>query len=234
MKRVVLAASAAVSTVLLAAGTARADDFGKAGEVSIGSDMNLAATGTLMTIVGGNASISGLLTPATMLNIGGASISNNGGSQFGFTLAPAADYFVIDNLSLGLEVLFGYATFSPPSPPAPLAAPPSTNVTMYGLTPRIGYNIPIGNSLSFWPKAFFEYAGYSIGGGVPGSGGYGNIQFFGAYAPILYHPVPHFYVGLGPNVLFELGESTNGQSATDKITSYGVFASIGGWFKMGD
>ncbi len=71
----------------------------------------------------------------------------------------------------------------------------------------------------------------SLGGN---SAGYGNIQFLGAYAPLLYHPVPHFYVGLGPNILAELGESSNGTSATSKITSYGVFASIGGWFKMGE
>jgi hypothetical protein len=227
MKKGFLAASAAVTTVLLAAATARADDFGRAGEVSIGTDMNLAATGKILTFGGGNVNVTNLLTPATMLSIGGSSFSNNGGSEFGFTLAPAADYFVIDNLSLGLEVLFGYDTVSPPSNPAPLPQPQSINVTTYGIAPRIGYNIPIGNLLSIWPKVFFEHAGYSLGGGGQG---YANIQFFGAYAPILYHLVPHFYIGIGPNVLFELGESTDGASGNSKITSYGVFASAGGWF----
>jgi len=239
MKKGILAASAAASTVFLGVGTARAADepaFGKAGELSIGSDLNLVATGSLLTLAGGLFSGGGasLLTPATMLDIGGSSSSNNGGSQVGFTVAPAADYFVIDNLSLGLELLFGYASFSPGTGTTGGVggtSPPSTNVTEYGFAPRVGYNIPLGNSVSIWPKVFFEHAGYSVGGAGKG---YGNIQLLGAYVPILYHPVPHFYVGLGPNILTELGASSDGTSATSKITSYGIFGSAGGWFKLGE
>jgi hypothetical protein len=236
MKKGLLAASAAVSTVVLAAGTAGADEtvFGKAGELSLSSDLNLAATGTLVTLTGGLLSGGGasLLTPATMLDVGGATVSNNGGSQFGFSLAPAADYFVIDNLSVGLEILFGYDTFSPGNSGVGMGpAPQSTNLTAYGFSPRVGYNIPLGTNLSIWPKVFFEHAGYSLGGG---GAGYGNIQLLGAYVPLLFHPAPHFYVGFGPNILTELGESSNGNSATSKVTSYGAFASIGGWFKLGE
>ena len=240
MNKGILAGTVAVSTVFLAAGTARAADeppaFGKAGELSIGSDLNLAATGSLLTFAGtlfsggGGAS---LLTPATMLDIGGSSASNNGGSQVGFSLAPAADYFVIDNLSLGLEILFGYVSASPGSATngGVTVSAPSSNLTEYGFAPRVGYNIPIGSSLSIWPKVFFEHAGYSLGGAGKG---YGNIQLLGAYVPFLYHPVPHFYVGLGPNILTELGASSDGASSNSKITAYGVFASVGGWFQLGN
>ena len=239
MKKKILAAGVAVSTMLVAAGNARAADeapaFGKAGELSLGSDLNLAATGSLLTLAGGLFSGGGasLLTPATMLDIGGSTASNNGGSQVGFSLAPAADYFVIDNLSLGLEILFGYDSFSPGSATTGgvTVSPPSTNVTEYGFAPRVGYNIPIGSSLSIWPKVFFEHAGYSLGGGGKG---YGNIQLLGAYVPFLYHPAPHFYVGIGPNILTELGASSDGASSNSKITSYGLFASVGGWFKLGE
>ena len=243
MKKTILATWFGVSAMVLAVGTAQAADeppFGKAGELSIGSDFNLAATGTLLTLVGGGSFSgggTGLLTPATMLDFGGTSSSNNGGSQVGFSLAPAADYFVIDNLSLGLELLFGYDSYSPGS--VTISTPggstttsaPSTNLTEYGVAPRVGYNIPIGGSVSIWPKVFFEHAGYSVGGAGKG---YGNIQLLGAYVPVLYHPTPHFYVGLGPNILTELGASSDGQSATSKITSYGIFGSAGGWFKIGD
>ena len=242
MKKRILATGFGVSAMVLAVGTAQAADeppFGKAGELSIGSDLNLVATGSLITLAGGSFSGGGgsLLTPATMLDIGGTSTSNNGGSQIGFAVAPAADYFVIDNLSLGLELLFGYQSYSPGSvtltTPAgsTTTSPPSTNLTEYGIAPRVGYNIPIGGSVSIWPKVFFEHAGYSVGGAGKG---YGNIQLLGAYVPVLYHPTPHFYVGLGPNILTELGASSDGQSAMSKITSYGIFGSAGGWFKIGD
>jgi hypothetical protein len=242
MMRGILAVSVGLSTVFLAAGTARAADepvFGKAGQLSIGSDLNLAATGSLLATANGFLSGGGanLLTPATMLDIGGATSSNNGGSQTGFSLGPAADYFVVDNLSLGLELLFGYDSSSPPAGTTAsgtgtaTASSPSTNGTLYGIAPRIGYNVPLGGSMSIWPKVFLEQAGYSLGGA---GAGYGNIQLVGAYVPFLYHPVPHFYVGLGPNVLTELGSHTNGVGATSKVTSYGLFASIGGWVKLGD
>ncbi|MGD0525842.1 MAG: hypothetical protein ABSE49_11895 [Polyangiaceae bacterium] len=229
MKKGILAAGFGVSAVLLAAGTAQAADephFGAAGELSLGSDLNLVATGSLLTLASSGGA-GGILTPATMLDIGGATYSNNGGSQVGISLAPAADYFVIDNLSLGLELLFGYGSYSPPSTPG--VTTKSTNVTEYGIAPRVGYNIPIGDTLSLWPKVFFEHAGFSLGGG---GAGYGNIQLLGAYVPILYHPVPHFYVGLGPNILTELGASPSA-SAASKLTTYGIFASVGGWFKLG-
>jgi hypothetical protein len=117
MKKGIVAASAVLWTVLLAAGTAEAaDDFGRAGELSLGSDLNLATTGAIF-LVGGSGGAGTLLTPSTMLYFGGSSQSNNGGSETGFSLAPALDYFVIDNLSLGCEVLFGYASYSPPSVP---------------------------------------------------------------------------------------------------------------------
>jgi hypothetical protein len=235
MKKGIVAASAALATMVFAVGPARADEtvFGKAGELSLSSDLNLAATGSLVTLTGGLRSGGGasLLTPATMLDIGGASVSNNGGSQFGFSLAPAADYFVIDNLSVGLEILFGYDSFSPPNPTGGGTSPQSTNLTAYGFSPRVGYNVPIGSNLSIWPKVFFEHAGYSLGGG---GAGYGNVQLLGAYVPLLFHPAPHFYLGFGPNILTELGASSNGNGATSKITSYGAFASIGGWFKLGE
>jgi hypothetical protein len=201
--------------------------------MTLSSDLNLAPTQTLLSVVssfgpGGGAGLA-FFTPATMLDIGGATVSNNGGSVFGFTLAPAADFFVLDHFSLGMEVLVGYSSFSPPSGLVP--NPQSSNTIMYGIAPRIGFDIPFGSSpFSIWPKVFFEHAGWSNGGA---GAGYGNIQFLGAYAPILYHPTPHFYLGLGPNILAELGASSDGSSATSKITAYGAFASIGGAFRLG-
>jgi hypothetical protein len=215
------------------AGSAHAADeprFGAAGQLSLGSDLNLVAAGTVLSFAGGiSAGVgAGVLTPATMLDLGGATYSNNGGSQVGVGLAPAADYFVIDNLSLGLELLLGYLSYSPPSVPGVTVK--SGNLTEYGIAPRVGYNIPLTSSLSLWPKVFFEHAGYSLGGSLAG---YGNVQLLGAYVPVLYHPVPHFYVGLGPNILTELGASPS-SSTSSKVTTYGIFASIGGWFKLGE
>jgi hypothetical protein len=229
MRGKMMAVLGAAAVTLASSGTARADDavFGTAGDVSIGSDLNLVAFGGLFALAGSIAGGDGyaLLTPATMLSLGGSSTSNNGGSTFGFSIAPAADYFVIDHLSIGLELLLGYSSFSPPSFGG--MSLPSGNTTSYGFAPRLGYDVPLGTNLSIWPKVFFEHLGYSDGGSASG---YGNIQLLGAYVPVLYQVAPHFFLGLGPNVVTELGASSDGNSATNKATAYGVFASIGGWF----
>ena len=49
-------------------------------------------------------------------------------------LAPAADYFVVDNVSLGAQVLFGLVTSSPGGNGN------STTTTLYGLAPEVGYD----------------------------------------------------------------------------------------------
>lgn len=170
-----------------------------------------------------------LLTPATMLSLGGTSTSNNGGSTFGFSIAPAADYFVIDNLSIGLELLVGYSSYSPPSFGG--MTPQGGNTMSYGVAPRVGYNIPLGTNLSVWPKVFFEHAGYSNGGSASG---YGNVQLLGAYVPVVDQVTRHFFVGLGPNIVTELGATSDGTSSNSKVTAYGLFATVGGWFATGE
>jgi hypothetical protein len=233
MRAEMLAVIGTATVILGSSGTARADEavFGKAGGLVLGSDLNLVAIGSLYSLA---SSLNGgggyaLLTPASMLSLGGSSTSNNGGSTFGVSVAPAADYFVIDNLSIGLELLIGYATYSPPSFNGMSAQ--GGNTTTYGFAPRVGYNIPLGTSLSLWPKVFFEYAGYSEGGS---GSGYGNVQLLGAYVPIVDQVTRHFFIGLGPNIVTELGASSDGSSASSKTTAYGLFASIGGWFALGE
>lgn len=78
---------------------------------------------------------------------------NSPDSTTAIFLAPALDYFVIDSLSLGAQVLFGWSKAG------------DSKSTTVGLEPRIGYAVPINAQLSFWPTAGIAYSTSSFSPG---------------------------------------------------------------------
>jgi hypothetical protein len=172
--------------------------FGGPGTLAISSDMNLA--------------------------LEGQSVSQGGPSSWVFIVAPSADYFVIQGLSIGGEIAF---THTHTRETSDVGVSTSIDGNTFSVGPRIGYNIPIGDLLSFWPKAGLLFSATSL------AGVNGNALDVTFYAPLLLHLAPHFFVGLGPGVQTDLtaSESQNGQSIHNpgKTTSYGLYFTIGGW-----
>ena len=145
---------------------------------------------------------------------------------------PALDYFVIPNLSVGGVVLFTHTEQSSGS----TANQPSetSSINLYGIGGRVGYNIGISDSLSFWPKLGLLYVGGSTS---PAGGGNGistsafDVQ---VYAPFLLHPVKHFFFGIGPFLQTDLtaSQSSRGRErprTPTKTTQYGLLFDVGGW-----
>ena len=106
----------------------------------------------------------------------------------------------------------------------------SSSVTTFGIAPQVGYNLGLTDSISFWPKLYFGYTSSSTNNNGPTF----SSGALGIYAPFLYHPVQHLFLGLGPNFSTQLvaSESQNGNSAQNypKVTVFGVMATIGGYF----
>jgi hypothetical protein len=163
----------------------------------------------------------------TSFELSGSSSSNGGPSTFTLNIEPAIDYFVIQNLSVGGLVQFDHTNSSD-------AAAGSSN--SWGVGARVGYNLAIGDALSFWPKLGFLYRGESFSSTQPGSpqastsGGAFDLVVF---APLLLHPINHFFPGIGPFVQTDLAasQSKGGSSVSDpsKQTSYGLMFDLGGW-----
>jgi hypothetical protein len=150
------------------------------------------------------------------------SLSDNGGSGTAFALSPAVDYFVINSLSIGVDGLIGVLN------PAHGNSGSGTTITIFGIAPRVGYNLPITDSISWWPKVYFEYVTASSSN----NGGSGNVSAIGLFAPFMFEPARHFLIGIGPNVSTQLGNnSTSGGMTTPlpKVTMFGIQATIGGW-----
>ncbi|HEX3344583.1 MAG TPA: hypothetical protein VHS09_08415 [Polyangiaceae bacterium] len=113
------------------------------------------------------------------------------------------DWLPVQNLTIGLSTwLYTDLTASDSVSPGGGAASKSTDqpkVTYWGLAPRIGYVIPLGEKLYIWPRAGIEY--HSVSTSDVGNGS-GSIQQFAidAEAMLVISPWNHFGFTVGPTV----------------------------------
>jgi hypothetical protein len=202
------AAAVAAAGVTLTAAAARADGskFGGAGELAISSDAQLAVQGQQTTPPQG---------------------SSTSGSTI--VIAPAADYFVINNLSVGGQLVFESISTSQSTGANTTT---SSTTTGFGIGPRVGYNIGFTDTISLWPRVSFSYLSLSTSNNGPSQ----SKGTLGIFAPVVFVPVPHFFLGLGPEFSLDVisNESFGGQSGTgNKVMTYGVQFTLGGWI-LGD
>jgi hypothetical protein len=134
------------------------------------------------------------------------------------SFSPAADFFIAKNISVGGALLFEYDKAG------------SSDATRFGIGPRVGYNYAFTDMLGIWPKIGFSYSHTSRSTDTAAGPGTtltlsrsGNAFTLNLFAPVMFHPVPHFFVGFGPFLDTDLGGS-------DKVTTYGLKLTIGGWF----
>ena len=136
------------------------------------------------------------------------SISPGNVSSTTILLEPALDYFVVDKVSVGGFVLIARTSTS--------GGMTDSTSTTFGIGPRVGYHVVLGDKLSIWPKASLTIA--SASSGNQSSTNLGLTVF----APLLYHPAPHFYLGIGPALHADL-------SGDFRSTTFGLLFTIGGW-----
>jgi hypothetical protein len=167
--------------------------FGEAGQKAISSDVGMSIS---------NTSVSGVDGSSTVL-----------------VLRPALDIFVADSLSVGGFVGVEYASS------------PGGSSQSISIGPRVGYDVFLSDRVSFWPKIGFAVArtnqtddGATLPGGVVvGEDDEDNTSVqLNLFAPILFHPVQHFFLGLGP----ALDQDLTGEA---KATVVAVRLTIGGW-----
>jgi len=133
------------------------------------------------------------------------------------SVLPAADYFVIKNLSVGGVIGVRYQKQG------------DAKSTSFQLGPRIGYNIELSPLLSLWPKLGFAYSHNKTENEVTLPGGQtltndttNNAIAMNVFVPVMLHPAPHFFAGFGPFVDTDL----NGDN---RATTWGFRLTIGGW-----
>jgi len=167
---------------------------------------------------------------ATSLNFGVTSSKppqGDSSSRTEISILPSIDYFVIEGLSVGGEILFNMTSDKP------AGASDSNKSTTIGIGPRVGYNIWVQpGSLSVWPLVGFSYRSTSTSAG--GQDGPSTSRgTLGIFVPLVIHPVKHFDIGIGPYVDLDVmskSKPPNGDSVDgNKDTTFGLKAEIGGW-----
>jgi hypothetical protein len=158
---------------------------------------------------------------APQLGIVHASTGMGGGSSTVLAIEPSADYFIAPNLSIG--GLIGIRYVSTTAPAGALSI--SGNSTTVMAEVRVGYNLALGETLSLWPRIGIGYSHASAGQLIDSAYSVPLV----AFAPLLWHPVRHFFLGAGPIFTTALVERSGGLDQP-KTTDIGIQADLGGTF----
>jgi hypothetical protein len=121
------------------------------------------------------------------------------GGDLNVTIQPALDYFIGNGVSVGGVVGFSHGG----------------STTTVDLGARAGFNQGLTDKLTFWPTGGI-YASYQSGMGNSST----TAQLV-IYAPFLYHPVAHFFLGAGPYLDYQVHPTG--------YSEYGLDFVIGGW-----
>ena len=130
------------------------------------------------------------------------------GGAWQLQLAPAADYFIAPRVSVGGVVAFGHDSGG--------AGTNSDGVNHYKLAARVGYVFAFNDRFGLWPLGGLAVAHTSVDHGSS------TETDLTIYAPFLFYPAPHFFVGAGPSFNIHL--------AGDGATEWGIDSMLGGWF----
>jgi len=151
------------------------------------------------------------------LSISNTSTSGVDGSTTQLTLRPAVDYFVVNNVSVGGFIGLDYTSTS------------GGHTTSFAIGPRVGYNFAFSERFSFWPKLGFSYSTSSTSidatvapGTTVSSSESGNHLALNLFAPVMFHPVQHFFLGFGPALDTDLTGDAKQTTIAGRLT-------IGGW-----
>jgi len=148
------------------------------------------------------------------LSITNTSTSGIDGSSTKLSLRPAVDYFVANNVSVGGFLGLDYASAG------------GAHATTFAIGPRVGYNLSFNERFSFWPKLGFSYSSSSASGPSEQSAALtsvdGNHLTLNLFAPVMFHPVQHFFIGFGPALDTDLTGDAKQTIIAGRLT-------IGGW-----
>ena len=145
------------------------------------------------------------------------SVSMGGGSDTYFAINPSADYFVAPNISVGGQIGYSHG----------VTTSVGDDVNVFMLEVRGGYNLALNDQFSIWPHLGIGYAHLSFNYNGASITGYAIPLI--VTVPLLWHPAPHFFLGLAPTLTTELASKVESTDA-GKETDIGISALIGGYF----
>jgi hypothetical protein len=182
-----------------------------------------------------------VLLGGSSVGISSTSWDASGASSLNLTVEPELDYFVARNVSLGLDVGASASDSRGYGPDGSLVETHASAV-YYGA--RVGFNLPFGGSgWSWYPRLAMGFegihrddslvSGQSISSSSP-TGSPSTQQrglYADLYAPLLFRPVSHFFVGFGPEAFHDFASVSGGPTNVGgQRTTLGAGFVVGGYW----
>lgn len=155
---------------------------------------------------------------------------------FNANFGIGVDRFVARNVSLGIDVEGSYGD----SKGYGATSFNDTWSTHFGAGFRIGVNLPLGERWSWFPRASLgldsnhtntaPIDGFN-GAPFPAASSTSSVgPWIYIYAPLLFHPAPHFFVGVGPRITRSFGALRGGPYDGSQTTLLSADFALGGWW----
>ena len=176
-----------------------------------------------------------VVTGASIIGVSSTQYSASDASSFAATFSPGLDVFVVRGVSVGIDADLGYSSAKGYAADGKLIA--TTATTLAGGL-RFGFNVPLSTLVSFYPRLTLGFESVRRTEIEPGGSTFAGSShwstesspFVSAFAPLLLHPKPHFFLGVGPNVFHALGGAQGGSQAGVEQTTIGGHFVVGGWW----
>ena len=192
------AGPAVLATVVLVAAPARGDEGARAAPQSVFGERGTFVLGMALGL-GGQQGLDGAAD--TIVTAG---------------LNPAFDTFLLPRLSLGVGAVLS-ATLARESPGA----------SLFAVSPRLGYAVPLGSIFALWPRVSIDFA-YATQG-QPVAGFHDRILSSTLYVPVLAFLLPRVALGVGPSVTQQLLNRTD-TGVEPSATTAQLLVEVTGWF----
>ena len=182
-----------------------------------------------------------VLIAGSGLGISSASYSASSASAFGVTFEPSVEYFVIRNVSVGAELDVTHSSDRGYDASGSLTQADST---LLGAGLHFGVNVRLGERFSLYPMLAVGFHHLDQkhppvvsslrtdpGLDIPQLGEEKRTgPWLNGQVAVLYHPVEHFFVGVGPRVYHDFSRIDGGVHNGTSYTSLGAGFVLGGYF----
>jgi hypothetical protein len=161
------------------------------------------------------------------------SYAGTGASSLSVAVGGSVDYFMAPHFFVGAFLSESYALAQGAASASVPATRASRNRVYFG--PRLGGDLPLGRWLSIEAIGSLEFGfeDYDVTSGPTETKYSGSIAAVDLFAPLLVHPAPHVFLGLGPFVYSEFSHSISFPGGDSSIqnaeTELGLSSVIGGW-----
>jgi hypothetical protein len=133
--------------------------------------------------------------------------SAGGGSADLLSFAPGVFWFPTNSVAIGGSVQYSYGSGG------------GFTVHDLGFEPTVGFGVPLGDRFALFPRV-----GMAFTWQFPSPGNSTDRIFIDGFAPVLFIPASHFYIGFGPALTVDVANSLA------KQTNVGFTTEIGGYF----